>query len=113
MTPYGLFILISLLLSFTLDTLAGLLNIRALGAHPPAPCAERIDAATWSRTRACTRDREVLDRTAATVKLAALLAWWFAGGFAWLDRIVTEWEMGVLGSGVAYIGLLLLLSKLV
>ncbi|MBF0126954.1 MAG: M48 family metallopeptidase, partial [Magnetococcales bacterium] len=46
-------------------------------------------------------------------KLAALLLWWFAGGFPWLDRLVAALEFGVLGGGVAYIGVLLLLSKLI
>lgn len=113
MTIYGIIILTALLFSFVLETGAGLLNIQAMREHPPEEFADIVDAATWSQTRAYAKDRATLEITSGAFKLITLLTWWFAGGFPWLDRIVNSWHLGDLAIGVLYIGLLLLISKLV
>ncbi len=113
MTIYGVVILLALLLGFVLDAVAGYLNIRALSDHPPAIFADLVDDATWKRTRAYARSRATLDMSASAFKLLALLTWWFAGGFPWLDRVIASWNMGVLGSGGIYIGLILFAAKMV
>ena len=43
---------------------------------------------------------------ASTFDLGVLLAFWFAGGFAWLDGMVRGWELGSIGTGLVYIGFL-------
>lgn len=113
MTTYGFIVIISILLSFSLDTLAGYLNIRALREHPPDLFADCVDASTWTRTKEYTQARAILDMTASAVKLVALLIWWFSGGFLWLDRLIGAWNLGVLGAGGVYIGLFLFGSKLI
>jgi len=40
--------------------------------------------------------------------LAVTLGFWFAGGFQGLDALVRGWELGLIWSGLAYIGLLAL-----
>src|SRR6266508_4593925 len=44
----------------------------------------------------------------STCMLAVTLGFWFAGGFQWLDALVRSWHLGLLWTGLAYIGLLAL-----
>ncbi|MDO8472239.1 MAG: M48 family metallopeptidase, partial [Dehalococcoidia bacterium] len=41
-----------------------------------------------------------------TLQLAVLLAFWFAGGFDALDRVVRAWSFGPVIAGVAYLGII-------
>ncbi|MBF0272632.1 MAG: M48 family metallopeptidase [Magnetococcales bacterium] len=112
MSIYGLIILSALVLGFLLDALVVFLNIRALGVRPSEKVAAVTDLPTWEKTMAHARAKAILDIVASGSKVVALLIWWFAGGFPWLDRIVASWALGPLGGAVVYVVLLLLLFKL-
>ncbi|MBF0614905.1 MAG: M48 family metallopeptidase [Magnetococcales bacterium] len=112
LSAYGQIILIALIAGFVLDVVTTLLNLRSLRATPPQTVAGFCDQATWERSIAYTRAKAGVDLVAAGCKLTAFFWWWFGGGFAWLDRVVTAWHLGRLGTGVVYVGLLLLLFKL-
>jgi STE24 endopeptidase len=110
MNVYGAIVLASLLAEWALATAASVLNLRAMGPHPPPDFAADVDAATWQRTRAYTAARTRLGLVASSVRLAALLAFWFFGGFAALDRLVRALDVGPVAGGVAYVAALALLS---
>ncbi|MBF0212028.1 MAG: M48 family metallopeptidase [Magnetococcales bacterium] len=112
MSIYGLTILAALVAGFLLDTLMVWLNRQAMSAPPPERVMAFIDPDTWKKTIAYAKARALLDIVASGSKLIALLIWWFAGGFPWLDRLVLSWELGTLGSAAVYVGLLLLAFKL-
>ncbi|MBF0439858.1 MAG: M48 family metallopeptidase [Magnetococcales bacterium] len=113
MSIYGLIILTALLIGFILETLAGYLNSHGLREQPPDRVADLVDGTTWAKTRAYAQARFSLDATASGFKLLALLALWFGGGFPWLDRLIMAWDLGPLGTGAVYIGLILFAFKLV
>lgn len=112
LSAYGLTILLALVLGFLVDALVIALHIRTLRATPPESVVGYCDQITWEKTVAYAKARSALDLVTSGSKLLALLIWWFAGGFAWLDRLVASWHLGRLGSAAVYIGLLLVLFKL-
>ncbi|MCY4073918.1 MAG: M48 family metallopeptidase [Acidobacteria bacterium] len=83
---------------------SGLLNARAFSPTVPAEFAGVFDVERYARAQryAVTRARFRAVRTA--VDLAVLLAFWFAGGFAWLDEAVRSLGYGPVVTGLLYIG---------
>ena len=103
MNAYGVVVLVALLSEFALGTIASLLNLHALAPSPPAALAGAVDAEAYRRSQAYTRARTRLGRVAATVQLAALLGFWFLGGFRALDAFVDSSGLGPVAGGVAYV----------
>ncbi|MBF0627177.1 MAG: M48 family metallopeptidase [Magnetococcales bacterium] len=97
---YGLTILVALVAGSLLEALACFFNRRAWRSPQDDPIM------------AYARAKAALDLVASTSKLVALGIWWLAGGFPWLDRLVATWHLGRLGSGVVYVGILLVAFKL-
>ncbi|MBF0163857.1 MAG: M48 family metallopeptidase [Magnetococcales bacterium] len=112
MSLFGLTILFALLIGFLADTLVVLVDLRAMPATPPDKVAGFIDARVWEKSMAYARAKAMLDIVASGSKLAALLLWWFLGGFAWLDRLVASWRLGEIASAVLYVAILLLAFKI-
>ncbi|MEO5363669.1 MAG: M48 family metallopeptidase [Magnetococcus sp. DMHC-8] len=97
-----------LLAGHLLESLALVLDSRHLRRPLPALLATRVDGETWHKTRAYTQARHRLALWESTFNLLFLITFWFMGGFGWLDRWVTAWQMDQIATGVVYIGLLLL-----
>lgn len=84
--------------------LAGtLLNLRALDPAVPREFADVFDAATYRRSQEYTRTRTRLGLVASLFDLAVLLAFWFAGGFGWLDDVVRGWRLGPVWTGLVFL----------
>lgn len=109
---YALAVLVALLADFCLERTADLLNLKALRRAPPAELADLYDPETYRRSQEYTRARTRLGMVAATASLAALLAFWAAGGFGALDRWLRGLEplagWGPVGLGLLYLGALAL-----
>jgi len=112
MNIYGLVILGALLISYALNILARVLNLRTLGDPLPAEFEGVYDARDYARMQEYTRANTRFGFITATFDLAVLLLFWFTGGFNWLDLLVRGWGFSPLVSGLLYIGLLLLGSSL-
>ena len=106
MNAYAIFILVALLGGFLLNLVADLLNLRALRPELPREMAGSFDAEEYRRSQEYTRARTRFGLLRGTVSLAALLAFWFAGGFPWLESLVSGWSLTTPWHGLAYIGLL-------
>jgi len=103
---YGAIVLAALLLEFALGTGADVLNLRALAHELPAEFRDVYDVARYQRAQAYTRARARFGLVTSTVGLAVLLAFWFAGGFGWLDRSLRPLGLGPIGTGLLYLGAL-------
>jgi STE24 endopeptidase len=106
MNIYAMVILITLLLRYALELTADILNLQALRPEPPAELKGVYDAEAYRRSQAYTRMQTHFSWCATTCMLVVTLVFWFAGGFQALDRLVRDWHLGLLGTGVAYIGML-------
>lgn len=110
--PYGIFILAMLLLAFVLEAVADVLNLRALQTRPPAGFEGVYEEEAYRRSQDYTRAGTRFGLLVSTLGLLATLAFWFAGGFAYVDELVRGLGQGTVLTGLLYIGALTLLSSL-
>ncbi len=108
MNIFAVIILVTLLVDFILNLVADLYNMKALKAGLPKEFQGVYDEETYRQSQKYTRVRTRFGIFVSLFNLALLLAFWFAGGFNWLDQIVRSWELGVIWTGLAYIGILIL-----
>ncbi len=113
MNGYAVAILAALLFEYGLSRLADFLNLRALQPALPAEFTGTYDAERYARSQTYTRERTRFGFWPATVDLLLLLGFWFAGGFAALDRWVRGFELGPVPSGLLFIGVLALAKSLI
>ena len=106
--PYAIIILAALLAEYALNVVSDVLNLRHLKPELPAAFADAFDEDEYERAQEYTRTRTRFGLLSSTVGLAVLLAFWFAGGFEWLDTLVRGWGLGPITTGLLYIGLLVL-----
>lgn len=114
-----------LVVPYLVNLLAWWLNLRALKQPPPDDASLRSDPGLaeaiehldrmrhFAQTKAYTRAQISLLVVSTTVGLAVTLAFWFAGGFATLDRLVRSWELPPIVTGLAYLGLLMFARRLI
>jgi STE24 endopeptidase len=112
MTPAAL-LLLALLAWFAIDRLADALNLRALPPEPPPEAREIYDAQEYRRLLDYTRADTRFDVVASSVELAALIAFWFAGGFGWLDAHVRALASGEVTRGLLFLGALFLGGRVI
>ncbi|RMH22408.1 MAG: M48 family peptidase [Acidobacteria bacterium] len=105
---YAAVVLAALVGEYLLRSLGRWLNLKALRREPPAELADVYDPEAYRRSQDYTRDAIRFGLVNATVNLLALLAFWFAGGFAWLDARVRALELPMPWDGVIFIGALAL-----
>jgi STE24 endopeptidase len=108
MNVYAVIILSTLLLDYTLNLVADCCNLRALHRELPPEFADVYDAAAYRMSQEYTRVQTRFGILTSTCMLAVTLSFWFAGGFQVLDVWVRSWHLGLIWTGLTYIGLLVL-----
>src|ERR687888_735136 len=108
MNVYAVIILSTLLLDYTLNLVADCCNLRALRHELPLEFADVYDAAAYRQSQEYTRVQTRFGILTSTCMLAVTLGFWCAGGFQALDVWVRHWHLGLIWTGLAYIGLLVL-----
>ena len=108
MNTYAVIILAALLAEYALNLVSDLLNLRHLQPELPDEFRDTFDEAEYERAQQYTRTTTRFGLLSSTFGLAVLLAFWFAGGFEWLDTLVRGWGAGPLVTGLCYVGLLVL-----
>jgi STE24 endopeptidase len=112
MNVFGAVVLAALLGAFVLDLIARLLDLRALESDLPPEFRGVYDPAEYARSQAYSRARTRFHLVESAVGLAALLLFWFLGGFRWADQLVRGVGLSTVATGLLFIGLLALLSTL-
>ena len=108
MNIYAVIILAALLAEYAIDIVSDVLNLRNLASELPDEFRDTFDADEYDTAKEYTRTRTRFGLVSSTFGLAVLLAFWFAGGFEWLDTIVRGWHFGIIVTGLLYIGILVL-----
>ena len=108
MNIYAIIILATIIVGYVLDLITEVLNLRALREDLPEEFAGFYDEEAYRKSQQYTRARTQFGLIVSTLDLLALLVFWFAGGFNWLDQIVRTWGLGSIWTGLAFIGILLL-----
>lgn len=95
-------ILIALMLSFALHTLADRLNLKALSGPMPEAYAHVYSKRRYALFCAYETAQTRLARLDAGIKLAALLIFWLSGGFNWLNNWVLSLNFSLIISGLIF-----------
>src|SRR5438132_679571 len=101
---YFWLIFLALALLYALDTLANWLNIRALKPSLPDEFHGIYDAEDYLRFLRYTATTSRFEWVENTFNFAVLLAFWFCGGYGFLDRAVRAAQLGPIGSGLLFMG---------
>jgi len=91
---------------------ADLLNLRALSSKPPAGLEDLYDAEKYARSQAYTRARTRFGFVVSGVSLVGLLVFWWGGAFGFVDQWVRGFGLSLVGTGLVYLGLLVLIKEL-
>ncbi len=111
--PWFLAVLLAVVGAEAVRFLFKALTLSRLGAPVPANVADLFDAEAYARSQGYTRAQIRVDLVELSVSLAALLAFWLAGGFAWLSGTLaaTGWPplvQGLAGWAALYVAATLL-----
>ncbi len=112
MNIFSIIILATLAVDFLLNLAADTLNLNALDTGLPGEFKGIYDEDTYGKSQQYTKVTTRFGILTSIFNLAVLLIFWFAGGFNWLDQIVRSWELGIIWTGLAYIGILILAKML-
>ena len=112
MNIYGVIILATLLINFSLQLTADLLNLRAVRDKIPAEFQDCFEPERYRKSQQYLRVTTRFGLITSSISLAVTLIFWFAGGFNRLDILVRGWHLGEIPTGLLYIGLLLLLRMM-
>ena len=102
----GGFVLCALVGYYLLDSLAKILNLRGLKTQVPGEFADVYDESRYRRSQQYTKANTGFELLQATCSLAALLIFWFSGGFEFLDRWVRQFGLTNTVAGLVYVGVL-------
>ncbi len=107
MNIYAIIILLTIVVSYVLDLITEYLNLKSLQKELPGEFENVYDQEKYSKSQEYTRVRTKFGFITSTFSLVLMLVFWFAGGFNYLDQIVRAWDLGSIGSGLVYIGILI------
>jgi STE24 endopeptidase len=108
MQPAVVLILAALVVEHAVRVTGDLLNLRALDPVPPPEFRDVYDTERYHRAQEYARARLHFGLVVSTAELALTVAFWLLGGFGWLDGLVRRAGLGAVGTGLLFIGALLL-----
>lgn len=102
----GWIILATLLIDYVLNCVADRLNLAHMREDLPEEFRGHYDHDRYRTAQQYLRVNTRFGWLVSSVSLAALLAFWLSGGFAFLDGLVRSWPLGPILRGMGYIGIL-------
>ncbi len=113
MNAYAIIILATLLLDFVLNYISDRLNLSALSGELPEEFRDVYDSDAYRKSQEYTRVNTRFGFISSVFGLVITLAFWFSGGFNYLDALVRGWNLPVIWTGIIYIGILILLRSVI
>lgn len=113
MNVYGITILATILVNQLLDWVADWLNLQHLKPALPEELRDTYDAEKYHTSQAYVRANTRFGFLGSAVDLVVMLAFWFSGGFGWLDALVRSLGYGEIVTGLLFIGILSAANSLI
>lgn len=113
MNIFTIIILTAIVIDFVLDIISNRLNLKALSKELPEEFKGVYDQDTYAKSQEYTRVNTRFGFITGTFNLILLLGFWFAGGFNWLDQWARGFDFGVIGTGLIFIGALVLAKTII
>ena len=112
MNIFAVIILVTLAIDFILNLVSDYLNLTSLDEGLPGEFQDVYDEQTYEKSQRYTKERTKFGILTSAFNLALLLVFWFVGGFQWLDEMVRNWQLGVIWTGLVYIGILIFAKQI-
>jgi len=109
---YGIIILSTIIISFLLELLADILNLRNLGKQMPDEFKDIYDEDRYRKSQDYTITKTKFGFVTTIFELLVILTFWFYGGFNWLDELIRAEISSSIFRGLAYIGLLVFANSI-
>jgi STE24 endopeptidase len=106
MNIYATVILATIIIGYLLSIITEILNLRALSAELPDEFDGVYDADAYRKSQEYTRTTTRFGFATETFGVILTLAFWFSGGFQYLDTVVRVWQLHPIWTGLIYIGIL-------
>jgi STE24 endopeptidase len=113
MNIFAIIIIATLVLEYLLGLISSLLNLKALRLEIPPELADIYQAEGYKKSQEYLRANTRFGLVSSTFTLIILLAFWFLGGFNYLNELVQSWHFIPIISGLFYIGILMFAYSLV
>jgi STE24 endopeptidase len=113
MNIFTIVILAAILIDFTLGIISNRMNLKALSKDLPDEFEDVYDEETYAKSQKYTRVNTKFGFITGSSDLLLLLAFWFAGGFNILDQWARGFDFGVIGTGLIFIGALVIAKTLI
>ena len=113
MNIYAIIILAAIVVDFVLEIISNRLNLKSLTKELPDEFEDVYDEDTYAKSQEYTRTRTKFGFITGTFNLLLLLGFWFSGGFNWLDQWARSFEFGVTGTGLIFIGVLVIAKSII
>jgi len=113
MNSLALLIVLSLFLLWNLEFIATLLNLKTFPATPPPELAGLMDQEKLDKARDYLSVNSRFDIVRASVSLAILLAFWWLGGFLFLDSLARSLCENLILAGLIFLGALFVAQNLI
>ena len=111
MNIFAIIILVTLIAGYLLEIITNWLNLSHLSPDLPVEFQDTYDAEKYQKSQEYTRVHTRFGFLTGSLSLVATLLFWFLGGFEYLDLLVRSWDFGAIGTGLVYMGLLILLKS--
>lgn len=112
MNIYRVVILVTLLIRYFLDLLSEYLYLRSSTPALPIEVKDVYDPEKYRLSVEYMKARSRFHIVESTFSLVLILAFWFSGGFNWLDNVVRSFHLNTNVTGLLYIGILMLANSL-
>lgn len=113
MNTFTVIIIATIAIDFILDLISNYLNLKSLSKELPNEFEGVYDEDTYAKSQEYTKTGTRFGFITGGFNLIVLLAFWFSGGFNWLDEIVRSWGFGDLVTGLMYIALLMIAKSII
>lgn len=113
MNIYAIIILAAIVVDFVLEIISNRLNLKSLTKKLPDEFEDVYDEDTYAKSQEYTRTRTKFGFITGTFNLLLLLGFWFYGGFNWLDQWARSFDFGVIGTGLIFIGVLVIAKSII
>ena len=113
MNIYAIIILAAIVVDFVLEIISNRLNLKSLTKELPDEFEDVYDEDTYAKSQEYTRTRTKFGFITGTFNLILLLGFWFSGGFNWLDQWARSFDFGVIGTGLIFIGVLVIAKSII
>jgi STE24 endopeptidase len=112
MNSYAIIILVTLIAGYLLNLITNMLNLKHLSPVLPKEFEGTYDAEVYRNSQEYTRVYTRFGFLTGSISIVITLIFWFTGGFNYLDTIIRPWNLGVIGTGLTYIAILIVLRSL-